>query len=67
MPEDNITLSAIYKKVAVSVKVVPESYTFAVIQTRAGNRKNPVITTEIKNKEGKLITRYINGVLEKRN
>ncbi len=65
MPEDNITLSAIYKKVAVSVKVVPESYTFAVIQTRAGNRKNPVITTEIKNKEGKLITRYINGVLEK--
>ncbi|MBE5973336.1 MAG: hypothetical protein E7251_01915 [Paenibacillaceae bacterium] len=65
MPEDNITLSALYKKVAVSVKVDPESYTFAVIQTRTGNRKNPVITTEIKNKEGKLIARYINGVLEK--
>ncbi|WP_349673845.1 Ig-like domain-containing protein [Lacrimispora sp.] len=65
MPEDNITLSVLYKKVAVSVKVDPESYTFAVIQTRTGNRKNPVITTEIKNKEGKLIARYINGVLEK--
>jgi uncharacterized protein YjdB len=64
MPEDNITLSALYKKVAVSVKVDPESYTFAVIQTRTGNRKNPVKTTEIKNKEGKLIARYINGVLE---
>ncbi|RFZ75695.1 hypothetical protein DS742_27645 [Lacrimispora amygdalina] len=65
MPEDNITLSAIYKKVAVSVKVDPERYTFAVTQTRTGNRKNPVITTEIKNKEGKLMARYINGVLEK--
>lgn len=65
MPEDNITLSALYKKVAVSVKVDPESYTFAVVQTRSGNRKAPVITTEIKNKEGKLIARYINGVLEK--
>ena len=65
MPEDDITLSALYKKVAVSVKVDPESYTFAVVQIRTGNRKAPVITTEIKNKEGKLIARYINGVLEK--
>jgi uncharacterized protein YjdB len=64
MPEDNVTLSALYKKVAVSVKVDPESYTFKVIQTRTGNRKNPVKTTEIKNGEGKLIARYINGVLE---
>lgn len=64
MPEDNVTVSAVYKKVAVSVKVEPESYTFAVTQTRTGNRKNPVKTTEIKNKEGKLIARYINGVLE---
>jgi uncharacterized protein YjdB len=64
MPEDNVTLSALYKKVAVSVKVDPESYTFKVIQTRTGNRKNPVKTTEIKNGEGKLIARHINGVLE---
>jgi len=64
MPQEDISVSAIYKKVAVSIKVEPENYTFAVTQTRTGNRKNPVKTTEIKNKEGKLIARYINGVLE---
>lgn len=65
MPEENISVSATYKKVAVDLKVNPESYTFAVTQTRTGNRKNPVKTTEIKNKEGKLIARYINGVLDR--
>jgi uncharacterized protein YjdB len=64
MPEENVSVSADYKKVAVSMRVDPENYTFAVTQTRTGNRKNPVKTTEIKNKEGKLIARYINGVLE---
>ena len=64
MPEENISVSADYKKVAVSMNVDPENYTFSVIHTRAGNRKNPVITTEIKNGAGKLIARYINGVLE---
>ncbi|MDR2022093.1 MAG: hypothetical protein LBQ71_02300 [Hungatella sp.] len=64
MPQEDISVSAIYKKVAVSIKVEPETYTFAVTQTRTGNRKTPVKTTEIRNKEGKLIARYINGVLE---
>ncbi|GLC83088.1 Ig-like domain-containing protein [Lacrimispora brassicae] len=64
MPQEDISVSAVYKKVAVSIKVEPENYTFAVTQTRTGNRKNPVKTTEIRNKEGKLIARYINGVLE---
>lgn len=64
MPDEDISMSAIYKKVAVSIKVEPENYTFAVTQTRTGNRKSPVKTTEIRNKEGKLIARYINGVLE---
>ncbi len=64
MPEENISVSADYKKVAVSINVVPENYTFSVIQTRTGDRKNPVKTTEIKNGTGKLIARYINGVLE---
>ena len=64
MPQEGISVSAVYKKVAVSIKVEPEDYSFAVIQTRTGNRKNPVKTTEIRNKEGKLIARYINGVLE---
>jgi len=48
----------------VSIKVEPEDYSFAVVQTRTGNRKSPVKTTEIRNKEGKLIARYINGVLD---
>jgi uncharacterized protein YjdB len=65
MPQEDISVSAIYKKVAVSIKVEPEDYSFAVIQTRTGNRKSPVKTTEIRNKEGKLIARYINGVLER--
>ncbi|WP_367568541.1 hypothetical protein [Lacrimispora sp.] len=64
MPQEDVAVSALYKKVAVSIKVEPESYSFAVTQTRTGNRKNPVKTTEIRNKEGKLIARYINGVLE---
>jgi uncharacterized protein YjdB len=65
MPEENASVSAVYKKVAVSMKVDPENYTFAITQTRSGDRKNPVKITEIKNKEGKLIARYINGVLER--
>ncbi len=64
MPAKDSGVSAIYKKVAVSVKVDPEIYNFVVTQTRTGNRKSPVKVTEIKNKEGKLIARYINGVLE---
>ncbi|MFT4104991.1 MAG: hypothetical protein QM657_04445 [Lacrimispora sp.] len=64
MPQEDLAVSALYKKVAVSIKVEPESYSFAVTQTRTGNRKNPVKITEIRNKEGKLIARYINGVLE---
>ncbi|WP_312427795.1 hypothetical protein [Lacrimispora sp.] len=64
MPQEDISVSAVYKKVAVSIKVEPEDYSFAVVKTRTGNRKSPVKTTEIRNKEGKLIARYINGVLE---
>lgn len=64
MPQEDISVSAVYKKVAVSIEVKPEDYSFAVVQTRTGNRKSPVKTTEIRNKEGKLIARYINGVLE---
>jgi uncharacterized protein YjdB len=64
MPQEDISISAVYKKVAVSIKVEPENYTFAVTQTRTGNRKAPVKTTEIRDKDGKLIARYINAVLE---
>lgn len=64
MPEEDIAVDGVYRKVAVSVDVEPEVYHFAVTQTRSGDRKNPVKTTEIRNKAGKLIARYINGLLE---
>lgn len=64
MPEEDIVIDGTYKKVAVAVHVDPDIYNFTVTQTRTGNRKNPVKTTEIRNKAGKLIARYINGNLE---
>lgn len=64
MPAENIAVDAVYKRVAVSIKVEPEVYNFVVTQTRTGNRKSPAKTTEIRDNTGKLIARYINGVLE---
>lgn len=64
MPAENISVSATYKKVAADVKIEPETYKFTVTQMRTGNRKSPVKTTEIKNRDGKLIASYINGILE---
>lgn len=64
MPTEDIVFSAIYKKVAVNIKVEPSSYSFVVTQTRTGNRKNPTKTTVVKNMEGKLIATYINGSLQ---
>ncbi|MCQ4728070.1 hypothetical protein NE664_15660, partial [Anaerotignum faecicola] len=64
MPEEDIVVDAVYKKVAAAVDVQPDVCHFTVTQTRTGNRKNPVKTTEIRNKAGKLIARYINGLLE---
>lgn len=64
MPEEDIVIDATYKKVAVSIQVQPDTYNFSVTQTRTGNRKYPTKITEVKNKEGKLIARYINGSLD---
>ena len=64
MPEEDVVIDAIYKKVAVSIQVQPDTYNFSVTQTRTGNRKYPTKITEVKNKEGKLIARYINGSLD---
>lgn len=64
MPQEDIVVAAVYKKVAVSIAVKPDTYRFTVIQTRTGNRKSPVKTMEIKNNEGKLIARYMNGTPE---
>lgn len=64
MPQEDIAVAAVYKKVAASIAILPNEYRFTVTQTRTGNRKSPVKTTEIKNNEGKLIARYMNGTLE---
>ena len=65
MPAYDTEISAEYKKVAADVRIEPEEYVFRVIQERSGDRKNPSIVTEVKDKAGKLIARYINGELEK--
>ncbi|MBR6615878.1 MAG: peptidase A26, partial [Lachnospiraceae bacterium] len=65
MPAHDTEISAEYKKVAADVRIEPEEYIFRVIQERSGDRKNPSIVTEVKDRAGKLIARYINGELEK--
>lgn len=64
MPEHDTEVSAVYKKVAANVRVVPEEFAFRVTQERTGDRKNPSVVTEVRNASGKLIARYINGRLE---
>lgn len=64
MPGHDTEISAVYKKVAAEVKTVPEEFGFHVVQERSGDRKNPSLTTEVRDGAGKLIARYINGSLE---
>lgn len=64
MPECDTEVSAVYKKVAAEVRVLPEEYIFKVVQERSGDRKNPSIVTEVRNGGGKMIARYVNGELE---
>ena len=63
MPEHDTEISAVYKKVAAHVRVEPEEYRFKVVQERSGNRKQPSITTEVRDVNGKLIAQYVNGAL----
>lgn len=64
MPAEDTEISAVYTKVAASVKTDPVSCPISVVQERTGDRKNPVKTTRIYNPEGRLIATYINGELE---
>lgn len=64
MPEENTQVSAIYKKVAVSVGLSPNVTKFQVVQERTGNRKHPTKTTRVMDGNGKLIATYINGDLQ---
>ena len=64
MPAHDVEVTAEYKKVAADIRINPEEFMFRVVQERTGDRKNPSIVTEVKDKSGKLIARYINGALE---
>lgn len=64
MPEENTQVSAVYKKVAVSVGLTPGVTKFQVVQERTGNRKHPTKVTRVMDGNGKLIATYIHGNLQ---
>ena len=41
--------------------ITPKETVISVIQTRTGDRKQPQIMTEVKDQEGRLIAKYLNG------
>ena len=61
MPESNTELNAEYIKVTTGLVMTPAETEISVTQIRTGDRKNPKITTEVRNKEGDLIAKSING------
>lgn len=61
MPECNTQINAEYVKVTTKITMDPAETVIGVTHTRKGDRKNPDILTEVKNQEGVLIARYING------
>ncbi|SEU22297.1 hypothetical protein SAMN05443270_3466 [Lacrimispora sphenoides] len=62
MPECDTELKVQYEKVTTELTMTPAETTISVTQTRSGDRKNPTVTTEVKNQSGILIARYIGGV-----
>lgn len=61
MPECDTELGVNYQKVTTRLTVSPEETTIRITQIRSGDRKHPDIVTEVRNEEGKLIARYLNG------
>lgn len=59
MPECDTELNAEYIKVTTRLEAEPSETDIHIVQTRSGDRKNPKIVTEVTNKEGILIARYI--------
>ncbi len=64
MPPEDTEISAVYTKVAASVRTEPAVCPISVVQERTGDRRDPVKTTRIFDPSGKLIATYINGELE---
>lgn len=61
MPECDTELSAEYVKVTTKLTIDPAETLIHIIQTRSGDRKRPGIVTEVKNADGILTARYIDG------
>lgn len=61
MPENDTELSVEYVKVTTRLTVDPPETAVHIIQTRSGDRKHPGFITEVKNADGILIARYIDG------
>lgn len=61
MPGCDTELRAEYVKVTTKLTVDPAETAIHVIQARSGDRKHPNVVTEVKNPEGILIARYIDG------
>ncbi len=64
MPECDTELNVQYERVTTQVLVSPAETEISIIHTRTGDRKVPKTMTEVKNQEGILIARYIDGELD---
>lgn len=62
MPECDTELKAEYEKVTTRILVEPAETTISIVHTRNGDRKAPNVITEVRNQEGILIARYIDGM-----
>ena len=61
MPECDTELTAEYIKLTTKLTADPNETRISVVQTRSGDRKHPQIVTEVKNEDGILIARYVDG------
>ena len=61
MPECDTKLGAEYVKVTTKLETDPAQTRISVVQTRSGDRKHPQLVTEVKNEDGILIARYVDG------
>ena len=64
MPKRDTQINAEYVKTTTSISMWPEEMVLSVTQTRSGDRKAPQILTEVRNEQGILMARYINGQME---
>lgn len=61
MPEGNTELNVEYVKVTTELAITPKETEISIKQIRTGDRKNPAITTEVRDQNNNLIAKYLNG------